>query len=388
MRSRKNGEGSYSTVMVKGVEYQRYRYANGKQIYARTMKELRLKKDKYESELKEQNIISSVDLTLSQAMQLWLETRYGKIEYSSYDHFEYIIQNHYAAHKIGNYQIASITPAMITKYFDEKKEEYSLVTIETMMFVLKSTLKYAAEQEIIPEYSLSKVSFPGRKDVKVSKKNIRIVISDDIEKMYKEATRHYVTGEYIHPTVYRMLIFILYTGLRVGEAIALQWSDVEKDMSAIHVCRTVSRKKRRQKDGKPETTGFKTELILKNPKTENGIRTIPLPERAVQILEELSSDEHKGTDFVFTSKKGNMVEYNSAFKALKTLIKEADCDFTDYTIHGLRHTYGSLLIRKGVDIKIVSELLGHSNVAFTYNVYIGVLKEDKIKAVSVLNNLT
>ncbi len=82
-----------------------------------------------------------------------------------------------------------------------------------------------------------------------------------------------------------------------------------------------------------------------------------------------------------------MVCYNSISNALKMLIKKAKCDYPDYTIHGLRHTYGSLLIHKGVDIKIVSELLGHSDVAFTYNVYIGVLKEDKIKAVEVLNDL-
>jgi integrase len=387
MRARKNGEGSYSVVTVKGVEYQRYRYANGKQIYARSMKELRAKKDKYEKELKEKNIISSVDLTLSEAMQSWLETRYGKIEPTSYDHFEDIILNHYASHKIGNYQIASITPEMLTKFFDEKKEEYALVTLDTMRFVLKSTFQYAYEQEIIPEFKLSKVSFPGKKDVKVPKKNIRIVTDDDIEKMYKEATRHYVTGSYVHPTVYRMLIFILYSGLRIGEAIGLQWDDVEKDLSAIHVNRTAARKKRRKNDGKLETTGSKTEVILKAPKTEKSYRTIPLPNRAVKILEELSNSEHKGTDQVFTSKTGKMVEYTSVFKALKLLIRESDCEHNDYTVHGLRHTYGSILIRKGVNIKIVSELLGHANVAFTYNVYIGVLKEDKIQAVSVLNNI-
>ncbi len=387
MRARKNGEGSYSVVTVKGVEYQRYRYANGKQIYARSMKELRAKKDKYEKELKEKNIISSVDLTLSEAMQQWLKTRYGKIEHTSYDHFEYIIQNHFNTHKIGNYQIASITPAMLTNFFDEKKEEYALVTLETMRFVLKSTFKYAFEQELIPEFQLSKVSFPGKRDVKVPKKNIRIVTDDDIEKMYMEATRHYITGGYVHPIVYRMLIFILYSGLRIGEAIGLQWDDVEKDLSAIHVNRTAARKKRRNNDGKSETTGNKTEIIFKSPKTEKGYRTIPLPNRAVQILEELSDGEHKGTDLVFTSKAGKIIEYTSAFKALKRLIKEADCEYNDYTIHGLRHTYGSILIRKGVNIKIVSELLGHANVAFTYNVYIGVLKEDKIQAVSVLNNI-
>lgn len=64
----------------------------------------------------------------------------------------------------------------------------------------------------------------------------------------------------------------------------------------------------------------------------------------------------------------------------------ADCVCKEYTPHSLRHGYRSILISNGVDIKIVSELLGHSDVAFTYNVYIGILKKDKINAIKNVFN--
>lgn len=387
MRSRKNGEGSYSTVLVKGVEYQRFRYPDGKQIYARTMKELKAKKDKYENEPANNTLREAVDLTLCDVMRLWLNNRKSKIELTTYDSYYSIIDNHFVNHKLGNYQVSSITPDMITKFLATQSDKYSLVTISLMRYIIKASLRYAVEEEIISEFNFDRVKTPGKRDVKAQRRKIRIVSPEDIDKIYNEATRRYVTGNYIHPDVYRMIVFIMYTGLRVGEATALQWSDIEKDFSAIHIQRNAGRIKNRNDSNESLVHGRKTIRIIKSPKSEKGIRTIPLPERAQGVIKELSQEEHEDNDVIFKSSRGNMVTYNAARIALKNLITNAECDYADYTLHGLRHTYGSLLISKGVDIKIVSELLGHSNVAFTYDVYIGVLKEDKIKAVAVLNNL-
>ncbi len=66
------------------------------------------------------------------------------------------------------------------------------------------------------------------------------------------------------------------------------------------------------------------------------------------------------------------------------MLKNSSCNRKDYPPHSLRHGYGSILISKGADIKLVSELLGHSDVTFTYNVYIGIFQEDKRKAVNLL----
>ncbi len=385
MRSRKNGEGSYSTVEIKGIVYQRYRYSNGKQIYARTMKELKLKKEKYEKELKEKPTVSSIDLTLRETMMMWLKTRYRKIEITSYDKYENIIESNYAYFKIGSYQITSITPDMVSEFLATLAESYSFSSISSFYYVLRSTLKYAVGKEIIPPFNFDAVEIPNWKYLKVQGKEVRIITPDDSERIYNEAMRTCVTGGYYHPSVYRMLVFIMYTGLRVGEAIGLRWEDVDKNFAYIRVRHSVERVKRRNSDGTLAESGFRTELKLKAPKSLRSNRTIPLPVRARRILKELHREDSKPDEYVFKSKKGNVLKYGSVFSAFKILINDAGCDYNDYTIHGLRHTYGSMLISRGVDIKIVSELLGHTSVSFTYDIYIGVLKEDKIKAIGIFD---
>lgn len=387
MRSRKNGEGSYSTITIKGVEYQRYRFTDGKQIYAKTAKELKAKKEKYEQELKEGNIVASTDLTLSEVMMLWLKNKQKSLEPTSYDNYERIITKHFTKGKLGNYQIRSITPQHITNFLSDMAAKYAQGTITLIKYEIKSTMKYALSQNLISGFDISKIEMPKKRDYKVPKRKIRIVTPDDVEKLYNEAMAKNMYGHYIHPTAYQMLVLIMYSGLRVGEVIALQWDDIEKDFSAIHVNRTGERILYRDEKGELPNGEKKTHMVSKRPKTDHSYRTIPLPQRAKNLLKDLDkSTVHASDGLVFTY-KGHMVCYNSISNALKMLIKKAKCDYLDYTIHGLRHTYGSLLIHKGVDIKIVSELLGHSDVAFTYNVYIGVLKEDKIKAVEVLNDL-
>lgn len=74
-------------------------------------------------------------------------------------------------------------------------------------------------------------------------------------------------------------------------------------------------------------------------------------------------------------------------RTLERIVKNSKCYIKSYTPHSLRHGYGSILLSKGVDIKIVSELLGHSDVAFTYNVYIDIFEKDKHEAVKMLNRL-
>lgn len=387
MASRKNGEGSYSTITIKGVKYQRYRYPNGKQIYAKTASELRAKKKQYEEDLKEGIIAKSSDLTLYEVMVAWLHSRKNSLEPTSYDNYEYIIRKHFSSSKIGSYQANSITPELISSFFSSLTEKYSQGSVVVIRFVFNSAIKYALATNLISSFDLKAIEMPNKREYKKQKKKIRIATPEDMEKIYNEALAKNEYGHYIHPMACRVLVLIMYSGLRVGEALALRWEDVEKDYSALYVNKTGERIRKRDEKGNIPLHGAISVMVSKRPKTDHSYRTVPLPKRVKDLLRELDeSTTHTKQDLVF-SYKGHMVCYNSMANALKKMMEITDCEYKDYTIHGLRHTYGSMLIRKGVDIKIVSELLGHSNVAFTYNVYIGVLKEDKVKAVEVLDQI-
>lgn len=82
--------------------------------------------------------------------------------------------------------------------------------------------------------------------------------------------------------------------------------------------------------------------------------------------------------------KGNIGDYSNMNRMLKGMLKGAGIR-TDYSIHSLRHTFASMLFRKDIDVKIVSELLGHSSITITYNTYVHLIKEQKAKAIGMLD---
>ena len=211
--------------------------------------------------------------------------------------------------------------------------------------------------------------------------------------LYKEAFR--TTGphnRFVYGNASKLIVLIMYTGMRVSEACALRWCDVDLQNNVIHVSSSLSKVKARTKDKeqlKNENRTAKYKLIVKQPKTENGIRKIPLPYRAVEMINffHMNNQTHKSSDFVCLTEAGKPYEKEQVERSLKRMLKRSDCSRKDYTPHSLRHGYGSILISKGTDIKLVSGLLGHSDVTFTYNVYIGIFKEDKRKAVTLLDGL-
>jgi site-specific recombinase XerD len=111
------------------------------------------------------------------------------------------------------------------------------------------------------------------------------------------------------------------------------------------------------------TSGYK----ITTPKRKSSFRNVPLDDVAFQIIKELSED--KVGKFVFHTKDGNMLNRNSVHATLRKMIKHSGIE-QNPTLHDLRHTYASELIRNGVDMKTVSVVLGHSDITTTMNIYV------------------
>ena len=97
----------------------------------------------------------------------------------------------------------------------------------------------------------------------------------------------------------------------------------------------------------------------------------------IQWFYDKHSSNRKPNDFVCCSKNGTQMMRRNVNKTLKSMIKDSGCSVVDFSAHTLRHTYGSILLANGVEIKKVSELLGHEDITTTYNIYIGILEKDK-----------
>ena len=143
------------------------------------------------------------------------------------------------------------------------------------------------------------------------------------------------------------------TGLRSGEALALRWSDVDTDKHRCHVCATVVNPHLPSKA-----------YVQDTPKTDASIRTIPLNVRATAILNILK--KRASNEFVFGIDK--RLEYPVLIRTIKKMCKESNVPYRG--AHVFRHTFATNCYYKGIDIKILSKLLGHSDVKVTYNTYI------------------
>ncbi|WP_029318968.1 tyrosine-type recombinase/integrase [Butyrivibrio sp. AE3004] len=384
MSKRKNGEGSYGKRKINGTTYQYYRFPDGHFVYGKTaaIRDEKIKEYKQELAEKPENILTDNPLlTFGEFARIWLSGRTNELVGTTYGSYHNCIENRmydFKDYDIANVQLTSLTPKMFEDYLFALAKVYSKATVDKSWTVLKQVLKEAMKRELMPRLAIEDIKIPKEKDVKVKQKEVPFITPQDMERLYKE----YTDKEY--PMSGNIIIFIMYSGCRVSEVIASKWGQVSEDFTSIKIDRAQSKALKRDEKGDiiiNDNNKIQFVKDIKDPKSESGKRNIPLPKRAQKILKELYMKyPHEPDDLIFPAPSGGVYDRVTINKTLIRMEKRAGCT-QYYTPHCLRHGYGSYLLSRGVDIKIVSELLGHKDVTTTYNIYIGILKEDKINAV-------
>ena len=168
--------------------------------------------------------------------------------------------------------------------------------------------------------------------------------------------------------------------MRIGECLGLAWDDIDFEKKTIFIHHTLSRV-----DG---------EYYLDSPKTKSSIRLIAMNSTVEKYLREQQTyvDQLKGSlgnkyahpEMVFPSGLGNYRDRGSVYHSLKSMTKGSE--FEDMTLHKLRHCNATLLLNSGVDLKVISEHLGHCDIGVTANIYADVLQKQKICLASTIND--
>lgn len=389
---RKNGEGSWGKKKIKGVEYRYFRNTNGKYFYGKTEKEIKEKIKKYEKE----NTVSTSKLLLSDFMKDWLyNTKQHQVKrrtFDSYEQYYNMLIINYKDYIISDVQLCSLTTEILTKYFNSLADKYSLSTIKKANVLLNQCLNYAVDKELIDVNPMDKVKLPNEDRVKKQKKQIPFLSPDDMDKLYEESFRiqeegfriNGAVGELVYGNNAKIIVLIMYTGLRISEALGLKWEDVDFENKCIKVKRNLSRIKNRDKD----TDGENYKYVETTVKKKASERTIPLSDRAYEVLEYLKTN-NKSTndiDYVCVSKNGKIAGQRNITRTLNSMLVRGKCSVKKCGLHSLRHSFGSFLVSKGVDIATVSTLMGHEDITTTYNVYTHVLKQQQIDAIKVFDD--
>lgn len=382
MAKRRNGEGSWGVKTINGKKYKRFRSPEGKDFYGKTQKEANQKYLTWKEQNKDIDL-SKGTLTLYQYAQQWLKSTMKHVKSTTYDGYEYFVEHVLKSDnckQICNQQIRQITKRDLQICIDSWADTLPLSSIKKFKTLLGQIFKSAKRDKIISENVMEDVKTPiAEKIVKETKAPVFLSRSD-MDKLNKERNRKYPNGTPIYGANAQVVVFIMNTGLRISEAVALRWGDVNLQEGYIYVRNNAPIIKNRAEDAK-------TKYILDNttPKRKASYRQIPLSDAAYDCLQYFNTGLHKDGDFVFCSKTGQPIQRRNVNRTLLCMLKSADCECKDASPHDLRHTFGSELIRNGIDVKVVSELLGHKDIQTTYNIYIHILQSQKTDAIQVLN---
>ncbi len=282
---------------------------------------------------------------------------------------------------IGDYTFEQLTaPFIQAELINKLKDDsYSYSTIHKVYVLLNECLQYAVDTDKLEKNPCRLVKQPPKK--MFEKKEIRWLSEDEIKLFKEQAVCKYKTGRDRY--IYGLPIsLIIYTGLRCGELAALKWSDIDFENKKIYVRNNIvtiydyedTEKKTRKVNLQTST------------KTSEG-RTIPLIKSAEDILNSIKSKYQEiNSDGFIINNSDKMVHVDTISDSYTNIAQTAGIE-NPLGIHTLRHTFASLLIKKGVDIKIVSDILGHKDVAFTYNIYVHILEEQKTYAMGLLDNI-
>ena len=251
---------------------------------------------------------------------------------------------------IGAEKVVELSPLDVQLYINQiANDGYSLSTIKKQLDLIRASLRKAVSLKIISDNPALEISIPSKSMLKKKTKKIVPYDETDQTKLQKYIQNH------TDDSAVMCVAFMIETGLRVGEALALKWSDVQIEKHKVHVHATVV-----------NTHDSKHSFVQDSPKTNTSNRTIPLNQRATVILNTVR--RNSDNEFIFGKKKNKHLDYFVLRNTIMAMCKEAGVEYRG--THVFRHTFATNCFYKGIDVKILSRLLGHCNVSVTYNIYI------------------
>lgn len=305
-------------------------------VYARTYREVKAKQQiKINQPLG--NTAKCAE-TVGEIMNEWLDSCKIRLKISSYRKYQTIVKNH-ISEQLGKLPLKCVSAHTIAQFSDSLSAKHlSAETVNQILMILGMGFKFAREryQAALPEIRFLKT-------FKTSMRVFSPAEQQTLVKMLLAEGNIYSFG----------ILLALYTGLRIGEVCALRWKDVSAN--TIHIQRTMQRVR---------SDSGNTEIVILPPKTSSSDRVIPIPKALLPIIEQY----RKPSGNVLLQENGNIVEPRLLQRKFTKLISA--CGLEKANFHVLRHTFATRCIEAGVDVKTLSELLGHADVKTTLNKYV------------------
>lgn len=319
-----NGKPQYQYVYGKTYEETENKVFIGRQIVSRFIS------DKY--------------ITVSNVYKEWLNAVVNRVKESTLANYTNKFEKHILP-EFGDIPCADMTARRINAFINKKIiDGLSASYVRDIFTVFKMMLKYAQEEYGF-KLSLKNVILPKAERKQVEKIN---------EKEQKKLVSYLKSN--VSLTSFGIMLS-LFMGLRIGELCGLKWEDVDFKDRILHIRRTVQRIN-------SINGNRKTKIVISSPKSATSFRNIVIPDALMKYFEMFRSEANNyilsGTD---KPVEPRTMQYRYK-KILRTVAVE------DHNYHKLRHTFATISAEKGFNVKALSAVLGHSNVALTLNRYV------------------
>ncbi len=340
-----------------------------KNVLGKTQAEVREKLKAAIEASKDLDVIKSDEYTIGQWMDVWFENCAKlKVRSSSHQTYKGYIQNHIKPY-IGSIPLNQLTSLDLQKLYKkllnngrverkESKEQpkgLSAKTVRNINQVISSAMEFAKSQKLIRNNPTDGCSLP-----KAEHKEMQTLSAEQLSAFFTEAKE---SG------VYEFYYIALATGLRRGELLGLKWQDIDFENGILHIHRQVSRI-----DG---------EVVEAPLKTKNSYRNVAIGADAVEILK--AQKEKMQSDYVFPSPTGGPISPDSVLHMLHRVLNRAGLPKVRF--HDLRHTFATLALQNGVDVKTVSGMLGHYSAGFTLDIYAHVTTTAQKQAANTMDSV-
>lgn len=343
-------------------------------VYGKTYFETKKKQTEMLNKLSTEVLsLNDHEITFREVLFLWLSNNRIKLKDQTYAKYLYLIENHIIP-TLGSTKIKKLESINVNNFLCDKsrngrldgKGGLSPSYLQTISFIINAALGFAIKEGFRTS-PLGEIIKPNRK---IQKAELGVLTFQE-----QAVLEEYLLTAPLDRNI--GILLSLYMGLRIGEVCGLKWEDIDFTARTIHIRHTVER----ISNIEGQHNDSKTVLVLCDTKSITSNRIIPIPTKIFPLL--IQYRKPKG--FVI---KGKTYEYldprtyqNSFHKCLDS------CNLRSINYHVLRHTFATRCIEAGVDIKTLSEILGHSNVNITLNTYVHSSLEHKRKQIELLNTI-
>ena len=337
--------------------------SNGKikysSVYAKTYTEVKEKLDSIKTNTLKKST-NSIKTDFKDACKEWLEYKKSSIKISSYAKYNFIVEK-YILPFFNNCKLYELNKNSLNELII-KNNNLAPSTQKNIATVFKAIISFVNDK-----YNLS-LEITSCQFKKVYAENMKVLSVLEQEKLVRYLLNNI-------DLINLGILVCLFTGLRIGEICALKWSDIDLKNKTIKVSKTIQRVQIVD-----DYHNSKTTIISQSPKSNNSIREIPMTDDLISIIYKNVKNFNKNTYFLTGNK--HYIEPRNLQNKFKKIL--ANAKINDINFHALRHTFATRAIENGIDVKSVSEILGHSNVSMTLQKYVHISMQQKLKEINKL----